>query len=527
MANVYCGSTKYTAVTAWTATTTLAVGAVRRQSATPTVGNERCFRVSAITTGITGAAEPTWVLTANATTTDAGVTWTECTGQAAFNGDGGGTAWGAPHARIANAGAFMAAGDTCYVSNNHAETQSSAITYPTTWAGTQVNPLKFICVTDTASPPVTTATTATVSTTGAISINFSCPAMVTYGISFNAANAASNGSINIGNNAAGAVEAYYQFEAGTLKLNTTSATSRINVGAASSNNGKATRIVLKSMSFVFGSTSQKLVFGNGIIDIIGGNFATTGTAPNAPNMVGTANTASSVTINGMNMAAAGFDTTIATQFFDLKIFNCNIGTSAIVSPGTPLTVGARFNAQMFNSPQDANTNFIYNPSLASQRPDYGGSGGAILTGGATDGATPYSYFISPGSTYDKTTLSQPLVLRIYNSTVGTIVNVTVEFNIGGSPTNKDIWMDVEYYSNASVNAATSIASSSTTAIKLINSTSGTALTSSSASWTGPGVSASKSITVAVTPQQRGDIVVYIYAAPGISGFFIDPRIVLS
>lgn len=57
---------------AWTAAATLAVGARR----VPTVANSLYYEVTAITTGITAGAEPTWPTTIGLTVVDGGVTWT-------------------------------------------------------------------------------------------------------------------------------------------------------------------------------------------------------------------------------------------------------------------------------------------------------------------------------------------------------------------------------------------------------------------------------------------------------------------
>lgn len=83
----YCGSTKWTAVAAWAATTSYPAGSLVRQLATPTNGNERVFLQLATTSPISGAAEPTWTVTQGAKTTDATCTWIEVTGKPAVNGD--------------------------------------------------------------------------------------------------------------------------------------------------------------------------------------------------------------------------------------------------------------------------------------------------------------------------------------------------------------------------------------------------------------------------------------------------------
>src|SRR5437868_461152 len=124
MANWYVSSVGWTNVTAWAASTAYSVGNIRRQLASPAVGNERVWRCT--TAGTSGSSEPPWTLTAGSTTSDNSVVWTEITGQETYQG----TSWAAPHARLKNAFAsgWAVAADTVFVSSDHAETQSDTLT---------------------------------------------------------------------------------------------------------------------------------------------------------------------------------------------------------------------------------------------------------------------------------------------------------------------------------------------------------------------------------------------------------------
>jgi hypothetical protein len=83
----YTSSVKYAAVAGWASAHAYAVGAIIRQTVTPSVNNERCFICTAA--GTSGGTEPTWTMTrGDKLTESSGPTWVESTGVAVFNGDG-------------------------------------------------------------------------------------------------------------------------------------------------------------------------------------------------------------------------------------------------------------------------------------------------------------------------------------------------------------------------------------------------------------------------------------------------------
>jgi hypothetical protein len=83
--NANASTTGHYAVPQWVQTPLIHRQMVR-QLATPAVGSERVF--VALGSGTTNAAtEPTWVVTRGGKTGDGTVTWQECTGAPALNGD--------------------------------------------------------------------------------------------------------------------------------------------------------------------------------------------------------------------------------------------------------------------------------------------------------------------------------------------------------------------------------------------------------------------------------------------------------
>ncbi len=81
----YISTAAYTAATAWATGQAKVVGDIVRATA-PAAGSERIF-VCTVAGTTHATTEPTWTTTRGAITTDNGISWQECTGLSAINGD--------------------------------------------------------------------------------------------------------------------------------------------------------------------------------------------------------------------------------------------------------------------------------------------------------------------------------------------------------------------------------------------------------------------------------------------------------
>lgn len=578
----YTGSTKWTAVTAWAALTVYAAGVLRRQLAAPAVGSERVF--VCIVAGTSLAAEPTWVITKGAKTAEAaGPTWQECTGQSSVNGDltntptwttisnnaialgyiiqrnngasyqicsTAGTAgngaepafsdtagtttadntvtwtslgavgnfgpWTAPFARLASAFTtnWGADGNIFYVSNNHAETQSTAITIAP--RGAPATPSYILCVVDTVAPPTSAATTASITTTGASNLSVtgtgSNPTYYVYGIIFNSGTGAVTGSVRV----IPSLVCQITFENCAFNVVATGSSSVLLVNNGSSGWGN---VIYYNCTFSFGATGQAISFNAGNVFIIGGSTAATGSAPTT--LIG--NNASGGTFLLKEHDLSNITGTIAnagsTNAALIRLENCKLGSG--VTPFTGSIVGLQMAAMYIHNSDSTSTNYRYyyaNYAGVIQQETT-----IIRTGGATNGVTPISW-----STVSTATCSfyQPLQfeqIMEWNDFTGSQLTVTIEINSGGTLTNGDVWMLLEYLGSSSTPLGTALSTRKATIL-----TASANLTSSTASWAG-GLSGStpQKITANFTPQMKGPVKVTMFVGKASQTVYIDPMFTLS
>lgn len=525
MANWYCGSTKYVAVSLWAALTTYSVGQIVRQLATPTVGNERCFRISAITTGISGATEPSWTLTKNGTTTDVGVTWTECTGQAIYNGDGGGTAWAAPHARIANAviTGWPSAGDTIYVSNNHAATQAAPMIIAPN--GSINAPLNIICVSDAVVPPTTLATTASETTTGANNMTIgnnsygSINCATWYGINFNIGTGSGSSQANFQSQAAG--NSFYTYVNCSFNLGyISSADCTTGFGQTLWGNYHE----LRNCSFTFTSSNQYIVlFNNDRINFIACTFAASGSSPASLFEGSFASIIGLCTVSDSDLSNITGNLVGSSSSVSMNIIfeNCKIASGVNPNAISWASTTSSGEVKMHNC-DSAGTNYRYydNNYLGTVVQETT----IVRSGGATNGTTPISWNI--------TTNSAPTFLRSFatdgtkemaqwNNVSGTPQTATIYLTSNTALDNSKIWLEIEYPSSLSSPLGATVST------KMAIFGTPVSLTSDTSTWGGSALTNKYSITTpSFTPQMVGPIKARIYVAVPSATIYVDPLLVL-
>lgn len=507
-------STGYYAVAAWAATTAYTVGQIVRQLAAPAVGNERCF--ICIIAGTSGGSAPAWVFTRGAKTTDNTVTWMECSALPALNADltntplssgnrsgaqslgnlitnntqdhyficttagttGAGepsyvtttgstttdggcvwtcigavgsftTKWGAPSAHLSNNSSSYAAGDTVYVSSASAETYAGAINISFA-AGSPVTPtsiIRVVCVGNAGNIPPQSAD---VTTGASISVTGNNTFILQGSVYVNGLVLATSFYTQMLNNTG-----IMEFENCSLQQ-TGSFAQPFYLGYG----GNRSLLIMKNTPIqVANQAGAYIAFGgnviwrdtpNAIAKMAAGSWPTTlfdsagASAPNQP----------LVLMEGLDLSAFA-----GTQYFGIgltgrivmnkcKLAALPVCTVSGIDQG--LTAG---NIDVIDCDSGGNT-------YRHERWNYQGnqivSTTAILTGGATNGTTAYSWQVSPSANAVWLWPFECLPIAIWNAVTGATRTVTVQgiYNGAALPNNDQIWLEVEYFGTASSTMAT-------------------------------------------------------------------------
>jgi len=505
MAVWYCGSTKHTAVAQWAANTAYGAGSIVRQLAAPAVGSERCFRTAA---GGTSHAtiEPVWVLTkGSASPADGTITdWTEITGDDAYNAPND---FAAPGARLRlflnGASSWMAAGDTCYVSNNHAATEAVGITL--TSPGTDAAPCYVLCIDDTQAT-ATLATGARETTTAFGSITLLGSAYC-YEVSFY-----SGGSIGLVNGGAGGT---WSFDSLTLS---TSSGGYVLSGKYGNDDAS---VVLKNVTVSLSGTSTYV---NSACRFVWIGGAIAGTVPTGGLLQ--SGYGGEFSVRGVDLSALGTNPIVNVSSATLArclLVSCKLGTNWVAVTGTHPGPGGWI-VELVNCHSGANNyTYYYN--------DYQGTitqeTTIVRTGGASDGTTPISRKMV--STANACFVS-PLVLdciAVWNETTGSALTATVEVITDNvTLTDAQAWVEVEYLGSAATPISSFV---SDRAANILATPANQA--ASVVDWEGTGGMGTpvkqKFVSPAFTPQMKGPIKVRVMLAKASTTMYACPKVTVA
>lgn len=524
MANWYCSSVGWTAVTAWAALTAYNVGDLRRQLAAPSVGNERVFRCT--TGGTSAAAEPAWTLTKGATTTEnVGTTnvpvWTEVTGNETYNA----TTFAAPHARLQTAmkSGWPAAGDTIFVDASHAETQAASMTI--TGVGTVTSPLRVICIASThSSTPVAAdlATTATCTTTGnnamLVSGSHYC-----YGITFSCGSTAVSTNFTL-NSAGGSQQV---FDNCGLTMGATSGGSLLLGSGLTSTTADITRlynstVTLSAAAHVLNPRGCRFAW-------IGGTLA--GTVPTG--LFGDSGLGddgqSVIEVRDVNLNSAGtwtskflFNQGVVEAGYQIRFVNCKVATTlGGVVTGT-------------NPGQGTTCDFIVSDSTANvtvREEHYGYTGSVVQdttnfrTGGASDGTTSKAWKIVSLSTASRVfPFYCPDIYQWVNATGSKTISVYISNNSSVTAQDLDIGFEVEYLNDASSPLGTYADTRLAGALGLLST--GTNWGTDTSTW-GGATTNKQVMTKTLTFNQKGAVRVRPFITKASFTVWIDPLITVA
>lgn len=563
----YLDSVGWTAVTAWSTGATIAAGVLRRQLATPAVNSERVF--ISIVAGTTHATtEPTWVTTRGGKTTDNTVTWQECTGLTAVNGDIATTVTWAElkaftstcligqlvlnntetHIFIMSTAGTIGASQPSFNTTTGVTTADNTATWTCIGAvgafsggqapyaraqsisgdvgttlyiksshaetssgnvslvstGTYAQPQRWICHNGGAYPPAA----ANVTTGATITTSGSA-------LTINSVNAYIEGltlvetgagaSINVAS-----VNCYTKFKNCMFVFTGSSA----GFGWGNSGSGSMGWMTLDNCGFSFSTTSQTVNLGNGTVVWKNSTFYSGSAVPTlAINVLATfAHVA--LDFIGVDFSGAGSGKTIfnlTTGVGLVRMVNCKLGASVTVCT-TP--TGPFLRAEVINC--DSGTT-VYRNEIYDYMGTLTSEATIVLTGGS-----PVSWKIV---TTANVRFEQPFVsfpLTVWNDDTGVSKTLTVQGIWGGGavPNNDDIWVEVEY-----------LGSSATPIVSFVNDTKATVLTTGAAQDAGAGTwggSTTKfALAVTFTPQMKGVITARVKCAKVSSTFYIDPKITLT
>lgn len=435
------------------------------------------------------------------------------------NADDGST-WALAKADLTGAAAIDSAGDTIFISQSHAETTASALTF--NLAGTAASPTRIICGNDAAEPPTSVATTGSISTTGASGITFQAVCAYTYGLVITAGDSTNNASILL-TNASGGI---HTMESCDLILGGNNSSGRITLSSGSDG-----RVLLKDCRVKFAHATQGISQATRCgAHIIGGSIISGGTSPT--NLFKANGAMSRLIVTGMDMSNGSSTMNLhegAGGASSLVVFrDCKLPASW---SGSLISTTPAFNAryEMYNC-DSADTNYRlwiedYSGSIKSETT-------IVRSGGASDGTTSLAWKMvtNANANFELKILRSPEIVR-WNDTTGSSITVTVEVvhdsqgsGTSSAFTDREIWIEVVYLGTSGVPLGTIIHDAAADVLATAADQA-----SSSVTWTTTGLSTpvKQKLSVSFTPQEKGFIHAVVCMAGASDTCYVDPLLTIS
>lgn len=430
-----------------------------------------------------------------------------------------GSSWADAYTTLAAALAARSAGDTFWVSHQHAETQASAMTL--TSPGTAAAPCRILCVNDGASPPTALATTGTITTTGATNGIAANGFAYVYGLIFQVGTGAGSPLFTVG---ATASDATWTFEASKISLVATNST-RFVVGT-SANSGGRHEVVLLNTTMKFAGVGQGIRadrFGRITWKNTASAIDATGSIPTTLLLATGSISAGVINFTGLDLSAMGSGKNLADaagRIEVLQITDCKLGASVGVTTGS------------FSGPSGGEVRLVNCDSgslnCRYSKSNYHGTitqeAVIVRAGGATDGATPISRKMvsSAGARFESPLVSDPI--EVWNETIGSAVTITVPVITDNvTLTDAEAWIEVEYLGTSGFPIA-SFASDRATDVM---ATPANQASDAVSSWTTTGLTTpvKQTLAISVTPQMKGVIRARVMLAKASATMYFDPLIV--
>lgn len=389
-----------------------------------------------------------------------------------------------------------ASGDVVYISNNHAEAYGAAISMG-------VAGVAYVCVDDSVAPPSAVSTGASVSTVGEFALAVGANTSASFhGIDFICGVGAA-GALSLATNAFKFVNCNFTLASsnGGARINTNSAREWINCGVKFSAAGQGLQVT-PGFHWRGGSLLSGGVSPNNLIATYSGD----------PQILENLDLSSGST--SMNLAIN------AGQSQQVTFRNCKLPSGWTGTFGLPV-VGA---SQYFACGASGAAYSFLRRMLFG---DVSHETTLVKTGGASDGVTPISWkFVSSASPLWPNTALEAQQLVRWNDSTGVPITVSMDFlrDSATGLTNKELWLEVSYYSETGSPLATLVSSAAADYL-----TAAADYPASTATWTTTGMTNpnKQRMSVTFTPRLKGFIHATVKLAKPSTTVYVDPALVVS